>query len=132
MLVLANVVPRGVEGAEDELERAISEAASLAIALVDAGYAVGLATADGGIAPDAGRDGLLRVHEHLALLPVRSVLPGTRVPVFDGYDPRHVERLSVVTASQRDAAIPVDADRSVLVEASARHQQGDAALGVAA
>ena len=113
VLVVANVVPRGVEEARSQVERAIAVAASLDGMLIDAGYAVGLATADGGLAPDGGRDALLRLQAHLATLPLRSVVPGSRPPLFEGYSLRHAERLAVVTPAQRAAGIVVEAERSI-------------------
>ncbi|MGM0578184.1 MAG: DUF58 domain-containing protein [Myxococcota bacterium] len=127
MLTLANVIPRDVPAARRRLERAIEHVANLATALVEEGYAVGLATADGGVAPDGGHVVLVRIYEILAGLPVRTVRAGTRVPLFDEYTRRNVERLAVVTLDQRRAGIPVDADRHLPVPGGEEPEAEEAA-----
>lgn len=114
VLVVPNAVPADVALARERLERAFSDAASLATALEAQGYAVGLSTCDGGVAPETGRESLLRIYETLALLPVRTVPPGTKLPFFSGYPKRHVERVALLTSDQRRGALGVDADRVLL------------------
>ncbi|MEZ4268997.1 MAG: DUF58 domain-containing protein [Myxococcota bacterium] len=119
MLLLANVVPGDLPSARGRLEAAISHAASLATALAESGYAVGLATADGGIAPAAGRENVVRIYEILAHLPVRSVDHGDEVPLWNEYSGQEVERLAVVTADQQRAALAPAADRTVVIGGAA-------------
>jgi uncharacterized protein (DUF58 family) len=115
MLILSNVVPGPLPSTMARMEAAISRVASLATVLADSGYAVGLATADGGIAPAAGRENVVRIYEILARLPVRRVEAGDAVPIWSEYSGRDVERLAVVTTDQQHAALAVAADRTVVV-----------------
>ncbi len=119
MLLLANVVPADLPAARARLEAAISHVASLATVLAESGYAVGLATADGGIGPSAGRENVVRIYEILARLPVRAVSPADEVPLWDEYSGRDVERLAVVTADQQRSALTPAADRTVVIGGAA-------------
>lgn len=115
VLVVANVVPNRTPATLLRLEEAFSEVASLASVLVEAGYAVGLATAEGGRPPATGQAQLVALLEDLARLPVRSIAPGTHVPVADPTTGGRSERVAVVTIDQQRAAIEVGADVMVVV-----------------
>jgi uncharacterized protein (DUF58 family) len=115
MLLLANVVPTELPSARGRLEAAIRHVASLATVLAESGYAVGLATADGGIGPTTGRENVVRIYEILAHLPVRAVSPRDEVPLWDEYSGRDVERLAIVTTDQQRAALAPAADRTVII-----------------
>ena len=114
MLVVSNVVPTGVPDASERLESALSEVASLAAVLVEEGYAVGLSTADGGIRPEIGQQVLSAILEHLAMLPVRELPPGTHFPMFHDRLAGGMERYAVVTCDQDAAGFPVDADSEAM------------------
>lgn len=122
-VVVANVLPaslaraEGRTDAEADLEAAISEAASLATALSDAGYAVGVESADGALSPDSGRDHLVRIYEHLARLPVRVVPAGLDLPRSADRPRTNVERVGFITPAQQAAALTLDADRAIVVDA---------------
>ncbi|MCB9729007.1 MAG: DUF58 domain-containing protein [Deltaproteobacteria bacterium] len=115
VLLLSNVIPSEIPSARERLEAAIGRLASLATTLSESGYAVGLATADGGIAPKAGRDNVVAIYQVLARLPVRVVQPGDEVALWQGYSGRDVERVAVVTSDQQRSALVPHADRIVVV-----------------
>lgn len=76
----AHVAPHD-SAAPQQLDTACATVAGLCAALLDAGFAVGLQTFVGAIAPEAdagGHEQLLRIRRHLAWL-----LPADRLPLFD-------------------------------------------------
>ena len=112
-LQVANVIPRGVDGAEDRAEEAFSRVASLARLLIDEGYAVGLATCDGGVRPESGAQALRHMLEHLATLVIRECSQGEVLPAFPVWD--RSETLTVVTVDQQEAGFEIQADAVLLV-----------------
>ena len=118
MLVLSNAVPKGAVS-RAAFEGAVAHVASVASDLIDSGYAVGIATCDGGAAPASGPRALTTILEVLARLPVRTVDRGVAAPMFDGYDQRSTERIAITTRSQKAAGIPVPAETEVIVDAEA-------------
>ncbi len=129
VLVFANVVPADLPPAADAaareaLEAAITRVAGLASAYLEAGWAVGLATCDGGLSPEAGRALLPRIGELLAQLPVRAAPQGAQPPLWDGASDRaagpagrRAERVAVVTTAQQRAGLAPAADRVVVADA---------------
>ena len=105
-LIVPNVAPD--EGAE----AAISEAASLAAHYADAGWAVGVRTLDGSVAPASGPGHLMLVLAHLARVPVYPAGTG-----FGAAPPRSGERLLVRHATQRTVAVDGTFDRIHELEA---------------
>lgn len=114
MLVLVNAVVDPVEEYED-FEQAIKRTASLAHHYMDQGYSVGLATADGGVAPSTDRQNLKRMYLHLARLPLRHLKPGTTPRLFQAHGT--AERVAVLTIGQSLAGLEVGANREIIVEA---------------
>jgi uncharacterized protein (DUF58 family) len=100
-----NAIPSGEATATQEVEGAIARAAALAEQYADSGFAVGLATADGGFPPEGGPAALARLRDHLAAVPVREVTPGIPVALFARYDATLVEEVTVSTAAQRKAGL---------------------------
>jgi len=96
-----------------EFESAIRRAASLAHHYLGEGFAVGLATADGGFHPSSERRELKRLYLHLARLPLRRLKPGSTPKLFQSYEA--VERVAIVTQGQKDAGLSVAAHREVLI-----------------
>ena len=122
VIAVANVLPIAPEG-EDEanlamLEFAISRAASLATLAVDQGFAVGLATSEGGVRPDAGPSTLTAIYEHLAELPIRRVEAGSHPPFHQGLKRLNTLVLGVTTQAQQDASLAPEADLIHRVEDS--------------
>ncbi len=87
----------------DAVERAISHAASLATAYLEAGWAVGLAARGAHLPIASGRPQLTRILRELALLP----LVGDDTPIAE-LDPRHDRVLCVPADVSAGARPPAD------------------------
>jgi uncharacterized protein (DUF58 family) len=121
IVAVSNVLPEGAPEDRDEIERgveiAIARAASLATLCADQGYAVGIATADGGVRPETGQPTLVSIYEHLARLPLRTVPLGTEPPFFDDFVARHTIRVAVASEHQQASGLVPEADQLVVVAA---------------
>ena len=119
LFLVNNVIPP-LTVARTELESAIEKVGALAQAYVDAGYAVGVASVDGGVRPTQGPGAVTAVYEHLAGLPVRAVEAG--LGNYSGlgllgdpaFSPR-AERIWVATATQDRLGMAPRAARKVVV-----------------
>jgi uncharacterized protein (DUF58 family) len=92
------------EAALDDLEEGIVQVASVAAALLDRGYAVGLRTLDGAVAP--GHDGAHReaLLEHLARLKAWRLEKAGRLPALDAQGAeRGVDRVLIRPSGQHAA-----------------------------
>jgi uncharacterized protein (DUF58 family) len=114
VLVLVNAVVDPVEEYE-VFEKAVKRTASLAHHYMNQGYAVGLSTADGGVAPGTDRQNLKRIYVHLARLPLRRLKPGVTPQLFQAHGA--AERIAVLTEGQSLAGLDVGANREIIVEA---------------
>lgn len=122
MIEVLNVAPPvGAPGSERRaavkarVEEALSRAASLATSLIEDGYAVGLATADGGLAPAAGRRALTRIYDMLAALPLRTAGQISGLSPSAEYSTRGVQHIGILTVEQQQAGLRVRADRRVIL-----------------
>ena len=122
IIAIANVLPTQdadqTSDSEALLEFAISRAASLATLCVDQGYAVGLATSEGGVRPEAGPNTLTAIYEHLAELPIRRVPLGTQAPFHKELMRLNTLVLGVSTHTQESASMGPDADQVVIIDDS--------------
>lgn len=130
IITVANVLPPlsgpARADAEASLEVAFSRAATLATLCSDQGYAVGIATSDGGVAPDTGPNALTSIYEHLAHLPVRTAPVGTPAPFHTDFQRRNTLRIGITTPEQQAAGLAPDVDRMVLVDRdSATSDEGE-------
>jgi uncharacterized protein (DUF58 family) len=108
-VLIDNALPDGADGAEaDQLERAISMAASLAASYLGRGYAVRLLARGGHVPSGVGPAQLGRVLRALALLPTAA--PGTP---FSGTPEPGVENLFVARRGAVPAARPAHIARVV-------------------
>jgi len=127
-------VTTDADGARERLEAAIDRAAALCARYADEGFAVGIWTTEGVLAPALGESALVGVFEHLARLPVRRVAGSlVGVPLLaraassgvgaggalsHAGPRRRPERVAVLTTDQVEVGAEVSADRLVLVEAA--------------
>jgi uncharacterized protein (DUF58 family) len=128
IIAVANVLPP-LQGdaraeAEETLEFALSRAASLATLCSAQGYAVGIATSEGGVPPDMGPNSLTSIYEHLARLPLRTVQIGSQVPFHRDYQRNNTLRIAITTPEQHAAGLTPEADQLVLVDRDALDLEG--------
>jgi len=131
IVAVANVLPP-LEGSAREdavasLEMAISRAATLATLCADQGYAVGIATSEGGVPPDTGPHTLTTIYEHLSQLPVRTSPVGSKPPFHSKYRHRNTLRIGITTPEQQMAGLTPEVDQLVIVDRHTKDaEQGEA------
>lgn len=95
-------------------EAAIRRTASLARHFMDEGFAIGLASADGGVPVSADREQLTRIYHHLARLPLRRLNAGSSVELFRC--PGAHEVIHVLTEAQLVCGLGGLGGREVLIQ----------------
>lgn len=95
VLAYPNAVHGDGDAAMDALEAGIVHVASVAAALLDRGYAVGLRTLDGGVSPSHDGNHRAALLAHLARLRTWRVDRDGRLPRFDVPSERGVDRILV-------------------------------------
>lgn len=132
IFVVGNVIPP-VTVARQELEAAIERVGALAQSYATAGYAVGVASIEGGVRPTQGPAAVTAIFEHLASLPVRTVpsslseFSAVGVLGDTAFAPR-AERIWVATATQERLGFSPKVNRRIVVGLPGLEGEVDAAL----